>query len=52
MYWFAEILVLPQLRVPLGNVWSEDYGFIQYIDITEPVDEVDLALHCVYLRCH
>lgn len=36
--------------VPGFNPWTEDNGLVQYIDFTEPVDEVALALSSVCLR--
>lgn len=39
VFWFAPILVLFQLSVPGGNARTEDYAFVQYFEITKPVDE-------------
>lgn len=33
-----------------GNALANDYDFVLYFDITEPVDKVDLPFNCLCVR--
>lgn len=45
VYWIAHILVLFEVSFPRCNKCSEEYDFVQYFDISEPVNKVDLLLN-------
>jgi len=47
-YWFGRVLVLFHLRH--GDSLQEECAFVQYFDITPPMDEVDKSLRCICLR--
>lgn len=48
-YRFAQFLRLFQLKVAGGSTCTDQYSFVQYIDITIPNEEVDRALNCFFL---
>ena len=47
--WVAKVLLFVRMDVNNTSVKS-DYAFVQYMEVTNPVTEVDKALGCVCLR--
>lgn len=50
LYWFALVLLLLHLCVAGMTLQGEEYAFVTYFIVTEPIDEVDIVLNYLCLR--
>lgn len=46
-YWFAHALLLFHLNITGMTLQEEEYAFVQYFNVTEPIDVVDSVFKCL-----
>ena len=46
--WFAKVLLLFRMKIP--STEEQQLAFVQYFEVTSPIDGVDDTLNCVCLR--
>lgn len=44
------MFLLFRLDIAGVTLQGEVYAFVRYFKVTEPIDEIDTALNCLYLR--
>lgn len=50
LYWFAQTLLYFHVNLHGPNSEETEFVFLQYFDVTFPVDEIDKELYCVCLQ--